>query len=172
MVLSVAACNSLILLKAIISVIILFVIMTIILWLEKLRKSKDCECSKDWKRTYILGFLSFLFVWNATFGSYTIYRSYVNKCSNGIGVFSSGLVVPATLLLVGMVAYIVVSYLYAKHLQDSACACAMKDKGYNFMRIYTVFITTLLLMPFLLPILLVLIAAIWLIIRKVISKKK
>lgn len=168
--LSPAACYSWLTVKAIFSIVLLFVIMTIVLWLEKLRKSKECDCSKDWKRTYILGFLSFLFVWNLLFGSYTLYRSFVNKC-NDPKILAPGLLVAGVLLFAGMILYIATSYMYAKKLQESSCACAMKDKGYQFMRIYTILITAILLTPILLPILLLLITAIFLVVRKAFSKK-
>lgn len=129
------------------------------MWLEKLQRNKECACANDWKRTYILHFLSFLFVWNIGLGSYMIYSQYKNQCSVQMSTYIS----PATrivqiLLGIGLITYLILGFLYAKMLKQRACSCAMKDLGYNVLRVHVFLIGALLVFPIIIPILVLLIA--------------
>jgi hypothetical protein len=147
-----SACNTIIFVIAVVFVIILALIISIIAWLEKLQRDKGCECAEDWKRTYILRFLSFLFVWNVAVGSFMIYNFYSRKCQRAPGSDSPMVIkILRVLLGIGFIAYLVLSFLYVRLLNHRQCKCAMSDNGYKIMKIHLILSSVILLLPIILP---------------------
>lgn len=156
MVVSPAVCNGFVFVLGCLFIVLLILVMAVIMWLEKLQRNKECECSKDWKRTYILHFLSFLFIWNICTGSYSLYHMYTSQCQ-GSAVVPLPITILKVVFIGSFILYLVFSYLYAKSLQSKSCSCAMQGIGYRMMQIHMFLATILLLLPFIIPILILLV---------------
>lgn len=153
----VSKCNTLIVVLALIFVIMLFLVTAVIVWLERLERDKGCTCAQDWKRTYILRFLSFLFIWNVANGSFLLYHMYQSKCQSWLSKNNPIIHVLRILFAFGFITYLILSYMYAKMLRDRDCKCAMNGTGYQLMRLHLLLSSVILLSPVILPVLLVLI---------------
>lgn len=161
----VSQCNTVIVILAFIFVIMLFLVTAVVVWLERLQRDKGCICAQDWKQAYILRFLSFLFVWNVANGSFLLYHMYQSKCQSRLSV-NPIIQVLRILFAIGFIAYLILSYMYAKMLRDRECKCAMNGTGYQLMRIHLLLSSVILLSPIILPVLLILITIGVLIVNK------
>lgn len=146
---------------------LLYIVKIVIVWLENLQRNKECACSQDWKRTYILRFLSFLFVWNIATGSILLHQLYQGKCAS-VPSLSNNLIyaVLRAAFGIGFVIYLVTAYIYARMLRDRDCKCAMNGAGYKWMRFLLFLYAIIMLSPFIIPLLIIFITLGIVLVRK------
>jgi hypothetical protein len=151
-------------------VAMLALVTSVIVWLEKLQRDKECACAHDWKQTYMLRFLSFLFVWNVASGSWMLYHMYQTKCTSPFGKDNPIIYVLRILFAFGFITYLILSFMYANMLRTRDCKCAMNGLGYQLMRIHLLLSSVLLLSPIIVPILVILVTIFVVFVKKLKNK--
>lgn len=144
-------CNVFLIIISIILVFLLSLSVAIVVWLDKLKHSKECACSHDWKQEYILQFLSILIIWNIAFGSLVIYDMYMSGCNAKTLSYGLSGYVLRILFGVGMFAYIFIAYSYVKFLKEKECSCAMQSKGYTVLKLHASIKVAFLILSILSP---------------------
>jgi len=108
------------------------------LWLIKLEKNAKCDCSKNYRRTYLR---TILFIWILTSVSYIIYTwtlLYSNNCDiRNVPKAPKWLFIPRTIFMILVVIYLVFVFQYIKLLKARNCECAMVNQsGDEIIRIH------------------------------------
>lgn len=116
------------------------------LWINRIsQKSQNCDCSKDWRRSY----LYFYFIYVLVFFTINTLYMFSHGCSRNFAppfvmvLLSGGGFVLALL-------FIISAFQYVKLLKTRQCTCATKDHGDNVLTalaiIQTVIMTVSILM--------------------------
>lgn len=137
----------------------------IVAWLDKLKRTNDCQCAQNWKQEYILQFMNFLILWNIAFGTLVIYDMYQSGCKNRNPYGIPGLIF-RMFVGIGFFIYLFLAYYYTKMLKEKQCTCAMKDKGYKILKIHASISVAFLVFSLMAPLIVALAFMSYMIVRK------
>lgn len=107
---------------------VLFVLYGLILqWLIKLeRMHPACECARDWKRSFIIGWIFFILVSQVVSVSLLLsINCDQGKVAGAMTRFLPWYLIYEVLVLGGAIAFVVIALKYLKQLKDAKCECAL-----------------------------------------------
>lgn len=134
-------CSGVIVVSALISASILFLMYGAYVWLDRLHKQKECVCANDWRASYIRKFLQVMIVYMVIHNAFVIWRLFTTNCAPYdvhpvVRVFY-------VLLQIAMFIYVVFALQYISKLRKSNCSCAIEGKGDNYLQVHATLMAVL-----------------------------
>lgn len=121
-------------------------------WLIRLEKNTKCDCSKNYRRTYLR---TILFIWILTTISYIIYTWTLLYSNNCVITYEmkvpEWLIIPRFVFMILVLIYLVFVFQYIRLLKARNCECAMQNQvGDEIIRIHASVIIYLIIISVLL----------------------
>jgi RsiW-degrading membrane proteinase PrsW (M82 family) len=131
-------------LVAFITLPILALKSAILAWFLKLKSMNDCNCSQDWRRTYMQWYFTVAIAYTIFYLLYNL----ITGCKKKTGV----LLLIDGVLLIAAVIYIILAFQYLTFLKEQKCECATKGHGDELLRAHAIFYILVLCLAMFLPI--------------------
>lgn len=136
------SCKTRIVITCILTAIAFVLVLGVFLWLDKLHKSKDCECSADWRRSFLRKFLAFYMVILLGNAVYMVYHMFSTSCGRIPKPIWLNVVKAITGFLT--ILYVIFAIQYLQKLKEKKCDCARSGFGDEMLIAHVSFILTML----------------------------